>query len=126
MSESSLLSHGSPFCKILWLTIDPVQFDFHIDFHTKTPTFALALMRERAFRLGYVEDIEDDQTDPYDQAEMLDDCDCSPVDSYGMPTCTMFRLYLAHKDAIPDTQEWMMPDLSQTAYGPHSGFMEAV
>lgn len=103
---------GSPFCKHLHLHLDPEGFDFHIEFHeTETPTFAIALMRETAFRRGYVQDCEIG-ADPYDSEEFMGD--------------GIWRVYLTPKDPISDKRNEDMPSLIETAYGPYSGFMEAM
>lgn len=92
------------------LYVDPLRFDFHIEFHTDASPYALESMLETAWLRGYC---VDNGADFYEQTEMLDD--------------TLMRVYLVPVEPVRDTaMEEDLPDLSTTAYGPHSGFMEAI
>lgn len=101
---------ASPFDSRIVLALDPKAFDFHVDFAMDSPEFAVELVMEMAWRRGYCVDLG---ADPYEQTVMLDDM-------------TM-RTYLVPIEPVRDTPlEAILPDLNLTAYGPFSGFMEAV
>lgn len=109
------------------LHLDPETEDFHIEFHTREDPAKIDRARLEAFLHGFVED----DGDPYDMQEFVGDClecasYCTTPGCITLHVCAIYRLYLVHRDALTDIEEYDMPSLVPTAYGPFSGFMEAV
>jgi len=99
-----------PFDPRVKLHINPVETEFYIQFHVESSPENIESMTELAWTRGYCEDAG---SDPYDVTVMIDE--------------TTMRTYLCSIEAVRDTPlEENLPDLTKTAYGPHSGFMEAV
>lgn len=99
-----------PFDPRVKLHINPVDFEFYVEFHIESLPGYIESMTELAWERGYCEDAG---TDPYELTMMVDE--------------TTMRTYLCPVEPVRDTAlENTLPDLSTTAYGPHSGFMEAV
>jgi len=100
-------SYSDDRCK---LHIDPAAFDAHVEYHTDAPQWAINALIDLARGRGWV---VDDDHDP-----LCDDVYVSDG---------VWRTYLVPADPMRDGPlEASLPDLSLTAYGPHSGFMEAV
>lgn len=100
----------SPFDSRIKLCINPADFDFHIEFPMLAAPADLEDATEQAYMRGYVVDTG---ADLYEQAEIISE--------------DTMRIYLVPAEAVRDTPlEENLPDLSTTAYGPFSGFMEAV
>lgn len=104
----------SPMDRRVKLHINDADTMYWIEFHEESdPTYIDAMLRT-AGRKGYVEDRDED---PTDMRELMED--------------GIWRLYLVTAEwrydiPTPRGGDKTMPDLSLTAYGPMSGFMEAV
>lgn len=110
------------------LSLEPAAQDFHIEFHSRGNPTDLARIRSEAFSRGFV---EDDEADPCDMQEFVGECwecagYCTVSACATLHECTIWRVYLIHRDTLYVIEEYDMPDLSLTAYGPFSGQMEAV
>jgi hypothetical protein len=107
------------------LHVDRANVTHYIEFHEDSPPAARHDMILLARSRGLVPD-DGGRADPYDNAVPVGEFVHVP----GQPPqdSGVLRLYLVTADTIPDIpfQRSSMPDLSPTAYGPFSGFMEAV
>lgn len=100
----------SPFDPRCKLHIDPIACDTHIEYHTDAPLYAINSLVLLAHSRGYV--VDDDHDPLYDDVYVSDG---------------VWRTYLVPSEPVRDVPlEASLPDLSLTACGPHSGFMEAV
>lgn len=93
------------------LHIDRANYAFWIEYHEDTTLYALRNMKHLAYSKGLIEDPEEDVLDM--------------TEHFGNG---MVRLYLVTRETCPDVpfDRSSMPDTERTAYGPLSGFMEAV
>lgn len=104
--DRSFVLH-SPFDEKIMLNLDFAEYEGWIDWHVDSPEFACKLMVELARRRGWM---------------VIPDCENEDLGN------GWWRCYLVTIEVIYDMPDWSetMPDLTMTAYGPMSGFMEAI
>jgi hypothetical protein len=104
LQQGTRFQATSPFDARVRLRLDEDEEEpSYIEFHEDAPDVAISYFRALALRKGFVEDPFVDWSD----------------NIVGTDYDGTWRIYLIRECAL-------MPDLGPTAYGPHSGYMEAV